>query len=209
MTADTRIRWVLKPAVHTACLLPAVLLAWGSVNDSLGANPIEAINRDLGDWALRFLLIALAVTPLRQLTRWNGFARLRRMLGLWAFAYVCLHLSSYIVLDHFFNWPVIWSDIVKRTFITVGMFAVLLLLPLAVTSTKGWIRRLGKRWQKLHRVVYVAGIAGVVHFYMMVKADTREPLIYGAILIVLLGWRAVGAWRRRSRQARAQHPQTV
>ena len=143
------------------------------------------------------LVFALAVTPLRQLTGWNTLARFRRLLGLWAFAYVCMHLLGYVVLDHFFNWAVIWSDIVKRTFITVGMFAFLLLLALAITSTKGWIRRLGKRWQSLHRVVYIAGIAGVVHFYMMVKADTREPLIYGAILAVLLGWRLVAGLRRR------------
>ena len=149
MFADQRLRWLLKPAVFAACLLPAAWYAWAAVSDGLGANPIEALNRGLGDWALRFLLIALAVTPLRQVTGWNGFARFRRMLGLFAFFYVALHVSSYVVLDHFFAWKVIWEDILKRTYITVGMFAVLLLLPLAVTSTKGWIRRLGKRWQTL------------------------------------------------------------
>jgi len=206
VTADQRLRWLLKPAVFAACLLPAAWYAWAAVTDGLGANPIEALNRGLGDWALRFLLLALAVTPLRQLTGWNGFARFRRMIGLFAFFYVALHLSNYVVLDHFFAWTVIWEDILKRTYITVGMFGVLLLLPLAVTSTKGWIRRLGKRWQTLHRAAYVAGIAGVVHFYMMVKADVREPLIYGAILAVLLGWRVVTAVRRRNgrRTARPQ-----
>lgn len=198
MTADRRIRWVFKPLVHAACAAPLAVVAWWAFTGGLGANPIEALIRELGDWALRLLLVSLAVTPLRQMTGWNALIRFRRMLGLWAFAYVCLHLSAYIGLDHFFNWPVIWADIVKRIYITVGMAAVLMLIPLAVTSTKGWIRRLGKRWQPLHRLVYLAAIAGVLHFYLMVKADTREPLIYAAILAVLLGWRAVGAIRRRA-----------
>lgn len=209
MISDTRTSWVLKPAVHAACILPITLLIWAAFSDNLGANPIEAINRELGEWALRFLLMALAITPLRQLTRWNGFSRFRRLLGLWAFAYVSLHLSSYIVLDHFFNWSDIWSDIVKRTFITVGMFTFVLLLSLAITSTKGWVRRLGRRWQKLHRLVYLASFAGVVHFYMMVKADTREPLIYVGVVIILLGWRVVTALLRRLRRAPSSHPQKV
>ncbi len=208
MTADQRMRWLIKPAVFTACLLPAAWYAYAAVTDGLGANPIEALNRGLGDWALRFLLIALAVTPVRQISGWNGLARLRRMLGLFAFFYVTMHVSSYVILDHFFAWKTIWEDILKRTYITVGMLGVLLLLPLAVTSTQGWIRRLGKLWQTLHRAAYIAGIAGVVHFYMMVKADVREPLIYGGILAMLLGWRAVRALRRRNGR-RAARPQAA
>ena len=196
-----------KPAVHVLCLAPLVWLAWRGFSGDLGANPIEAINRFLGDWALRFLLIALAVTPLRGIFGLNELARFRRMLGLYAFAYVSLHLTNYIAVDQFFDWGEIWKDIVKRTFITVGMIAFILLIPLAVTSTKGMSKRLGGlRWQKLHQVVYGVGVLGVVHFYMMVKADVREPLIYAAILAFLLGWRVVkrfprnGASRKREKK---------
>ncbi|MCC7016037.1 MAG: sulfoxide reductase heme-binding subunit YedZ [Rhodospirillales bacterium] len=186
--------------------MPLAWLAWGWSTDGLGANPIEATTRFLGDWALRFLLIALGLTPVRIVTGWNGLARFRRMLGLFAFAYAMLHVFSYIGLDQFFAWRTIAAEIVKRTYITVGMLAVLCLIPLAVTSTKGMVRRLGaKRWQKLHRLAYVAGVAGVIHFYMMVKADVREPLIYGAILTALF---AIRLWHSRKRdvgrQAKAQ-----
>lgn len=189
---------VIKPSVFLASLLPLAWLAWGWSTDGLGANPIEATTRFLGDWALRFLLIVLAVTPVCMLTAWNWLARFRRMLGLFAFAYAVLHLLSYIGLDQFFAWATIWAEIVKRTYITIGMLAVLCLIPLALTSTKGMVRRLGgKRWQKLHRLAYVAGVAGVIHFYMMVKADVREPLIYGAILTALF---SIRLWNGRTRQ---------
>ena len=203
MSPNARVRWIAKPTVFALSLAPLAWVAWQAFNDGLGANPIEALNRYLGEWGLKFLMIALAVTPLRRLTGWATLTRFRRMMGLFAFAYVLLHLTSYVVLDHFFNWAVIWSDIVKRTFITVGMLGVLLLLPLAITSTKGMIKRLGgKRWQALHRIVYVAGIAGVVHFYMMVKADVTEPLVYAGILSVLLGSRLVVALRKRAGRQR-------
>ena len=181
----------LKPVAHVLCLLPlAWLLYLTFVTGNLGANPVEYIIRYLGDWALRFLLIALAVTPVRILTGWLPVARLRRTLGLYAFFYVLLHIAGYVVIDHFFDWKTIWADIVKRTYITVGMAVFLALLPLAVTSTAGMVKRLGgARWKMLHRLVYAAGIGGVVHFYMMVKLDVREPLLYAAILAVLLGWR--------------------
>ena len=193
-----------KPLIFILCLLPLAWLVWRATSGGLGANPIEAINRYLGDWALRFLLIALAVTPFGGLSGWKGVVRMRRMLGLFAFTYVLLHLNSYVVLDHFFSWRDIWSDIVKRNFITVGMVNVVLLTPLAVTSTNAMVRRLGaRRWRLLHRLVYVAGILGVVHFYMMVKADVREPLVYAAILALLLGYRVLAAWRRRRIRA---HP---
>ena len=152
----------------------------------------------LGDWALRLLLIALVVTPLRILTKWNRVVRFRRMLGLFAFAYVVLHLTSYVVLDQFFDWSAIWKDIIKRWYITVGMTGVVLLIPLAVTSTKGWIKRIGgEAWQKLHKLVYPAAILGVFHFYMMLKADFREPLVYAVILTVLFGIRIYDSNRHR------------
>lgn len=176
---------LIKPLLFTLALIPAVWLLYAALTGNLGANPIEAVTRMLGDWALRFLLITLAVTPLKRLTGWGWLVRYRRMLGLFAFFYATLHLLSYLVLDQFFYWPEIWADIIKRPYITVGMLTFLLLLPLAVTSTHGWMRRLGKRWQQLHRLVYLCAIGGVLHFYMLVKADTREPLLYGFILMIL------------------------
>lgn len=198
-----RLSGLIKPAVFVVACLPAAYLAWAAVayglayNPVLGANPIEAVTRSLGDWALRFLLIALAVTPVAKIAKQAGIMRLRRMLGLFAFAYAVLHLSSYVVLDQFFAWDEIGKDILKRRYITVGMAVVVLLTPLAVTSTTGWIKRLGaRRWKQLHRLVYAAGVGGVLHYYWMVKADVRQPLIYATILAILLGWRFVA--RRRS-----------
>jgi sulfoxide reductase heme-binding subunit YedZ len=198
MADERTLRFVFKPAVFAACLIPLGLLVWNGLTGNLGANPIETANRFLGDWALRFILIALAVTPVRILTRWNPVMRFRRMLGLFAFAYVCLHLTSYIALDQFFDWAAIWKDIVKRWYITVGMAAFVLLIPLAVTSTKGWIKRIGgKTWQKLHKLVYAAAVLAVFHFYMLVKADVREPLIYAGILAGLFLIRYLDHWRKR------------
>jgi sulfoxide reductase heme-binding subunit YedZ len=184
--------WVrrIKPVVFAACLVPLGLLLWLGFTGGLTANPIEDITHRTGDWTLRFLLIALAITPLRRVTGWNGLAQLRRMLGLFAFFYVILHVSTYLVLDFFFAWDLIFDDIVERRYITAGFTGFVLLVPLAVTSTKRMIRRLGgARWRRLHRLVYGAAVAGVVHFYWLVKADVREPLIYAAILAVLLGVR--------------------
>lgn len=176
----------LKPIVFIAALLPLAWLTYAILSDNLGANPIEAFTRSLGDWTLRFLLLTLLATPLRRVTGWSWPIMYRRMLGLYTFFYATLHLASYIVLDQFFYWPDIWADIIKRPFITVGMISFLLLIPLAATSNKFMIRRLGKNWQRLHRLVYLIAIGGVAHFYMMVKADTREPMLYGAILLLLL-----------------------
>ncbi|OJX78288.1 sulfite oxidase heme-binding subunit YedZ [Magnetospirillum sp. 64-120] len=182
-------RW-LKPAVFALSLLPLVWLGWQAAFGSLGVNPVETLNRTLGDWALRFLLLALAVTPVRQWTHWAPLARLRRMMGLFAFFYVCLHLASYVGVDLFFDWAALWKDVVKRTYITLGMGCFVLLLPLALTSTDGMIRRLGGRaWRKLHKLVFPAAILGVAHFWLMVKADIREPVVYALVLAVLLGWR--------------------
>ena len=179
----------VKPLIFIAALAPALWLLIAALSNNLGANPIEAITRSLGDWALRFLLLTLTITPLRRLTSWRWLLGYRRMLGLYSFFYASLHLLSYIVLDQFFYWPEIWADILKRPYITVGMVSFLLLIPLAVTSTGGWMRRLGKNWQRLHRLVYLIAIGGVLHYYMLVKADTSDPLLYATILLVLLALR--------------------
>lgn len=172
---------------------------WQAVNDGLGANPIEAIELRTGRWALRFIIITLAVTPLRRLTGWNELIKYRRMLGLFAFFYATLHLSAFIGLDMFFDVSDIVEDIVKHPYITIGMATWLLLLPLAITSTKGWVRRLGgRRWNKLHRLIYVAAITGTIHYLWAVKKDTFLPLVYLGIIAALLAWR-VWAWRARRR----------
>lgn len=194
-------RW-LKPTVFAVSLAPLAWLVWHALFGYLGVNPVETVNRFLGDWALRFLLIALAVTPVRQVSGWAPLARLRRMLGLFAFFYVCLHLSSYLGLDLFFDWQALGKDIVKRRYITFGMIGFALLVPLAVTSTDAMIRRLGgRRWRRLHLLVFPVGMLAVVHYWMMVKADIRQPALYGALLAVLLGYRALVRWRRRATAA--------
>lgn len=190
-----------KTLVHALCLAPLLLLGWQFAevyrtgSDALGADPVAEIEHRLGIWALRFLLIALAVTPLRQLTGQTVLIRFRRMLGLYAFAYASLHLTAYLVLDLRGYWLQIFEEIVKRPYITVGFAAWLLLVPLAVTSTTGWIRRLGKRWAMLHRLVYAIAVLAVLHFWWLVKSDIREPALYAGILAVLLGWRLW--WRLR------------
>jgi len=192
----------LKPAVFAAALLPLAWLGWQAAFGSLGVNPIETVNRFLGDWALRFLLIALAVTPARRIIGWSQIARLRRMLGLFAFFYACLHVSSYVGLDQFFDWHALLKDVLKRRYITVGMIALTLLVPLAVTSTDAMVRRLGgHRWRVLHRAVYLIAPLAVLHFWMMVKADHGRPLLYGAIAAGLLGWRLWAGRRRLARPA--------
>ncbi len=182
-------RW-LKPAVFVLCLLPFFWLIARFLIYGFGANPIETGIRYLGDWSLRFLLIALAVTPVRIVTGWIVVARLRRMLGLFAFTYVALHVIGYVAIDQFFDWAAIGRDIIKRTYITFGMIALVILIPLALTSADSMVRRLGgARWRNLHRLVYVAGVAAVFHYYFMVKAGHLQPLIYGAILAGLFAVR--------------------
>jgi sulfoxide reductase heme-binding subunit YedZ len=192
----TQIRLIGKPLVFLACLAPFALVIGDlfGITGSLGANPVEEILDRFGNWGLRFVMITLAVTPLRQLTGWNWLARFRRMLGLFTFFYVLMHFLTWLVIDQGLLLPAIAEDIVKRPFITIGMAALLLLLALAVTSTNGMRRRLGRRWQKLHNAVYVIGILGVWHFWWQVKLDTAEPLIYAIILAVLLGWRV---WKKK------------
>ncbi len=205
MTRDDAIRKIAKPVVFATCLGPLAWIAWTAFAGGfggagpLGANPVEYINRYLGDWAIRFLLAALAVTPVRGITGWNGVMRFRRMIGLFAFFYVCLHLSSYIGLDQFFDWGEIWRDITKRNYITVGMVNFVLLVALAATSTKAMVKRLGgKRWTRLHKLVYPAGILACLHFYMMRKGVQLEPIIYAAICAGLLGYRVAVAWRKKA-----------
>jgi sulfoxide reductase heme-binding subunit YedZ len=187
----------LKAVLFVACLIPLVRLGWLALHHGLGANPIEYITRSTGWWILSFLLLTLLVTPLRRLSGWNWLLRLRRMLGLFAFFYACLHFSIYIWLDQFFDWPGIVKDIGKRPFITVGFAAFLCLIPLAATSTNAMVRRLGsKRWQALHRLVYAIAMLGVLHFWWLVKKDITEPLIFATLLAVLLGARMVFAARK-------------
>ena len=192
-------RSAIKVIVFLLCLIPLARLGWGIWNDTLGANPIEFVIRALGDWALRFVLITLAVTPLRKLTGWTWLMSLRRMLGLYAFFYATLHLSTYIWVDQFFDWIAIAKDIVKRPFITVGMLTYTLLVPLAITSNNAMIRRMGgKRWQFLHRAIYIIGALGVLHFWWMVKLDITQPTIYAGALAILLGSRMLIKISRRS-----------
>jgi methionine sulfoxide reductase heme-binding subunit len=199
-----------RRTLYKATLLLAGVapLIWLAAHD-FGANPIERITHFTGDWALRFLLLSLAVTPARRLLGWNGLIAYRRMLGLFAFFYALLHLSTFVVLDHFFDWHEIVADVYKRPYVTAGMTAFACLLPLAVTSTRGWIRRLGRRWTQLHRLAYAAAAAAVVHYWWLVKADISAPRRYAVILAVLLGVRVVYAVRWRSAvsvQRSAQSP---
>lgn len=187
--------WI-KSSVFIACLIPFGQLLFQAFTDNLGANPVETITRSTGIWTLTFLLITLSVTPLRRISGQHWLIKLRRMLGLFAFFYVSLHFTTFILFDHFFDFQEIVKDVLKRPFITVGFTSFLLLIPLALTSTSGMVRRLGgKRWQQLHRLIYVAAIGGVVHFLWLVKIDIRRPLIYGSILALLLTYRIVTIWQ--------------
>jgi methionine sulfoxide reductase heme-binding subunit len=187
------------------CMLPAALLAWRAATGNLTANPIEFITLETGFWALTLLMLTLTVSPLRRITGWNRIIGFRRILGLAAFGYATLHLLTYVTLDRFFDFSEIGADIIKRPYITVGFAAFVLLVPLAVTSTKGWIRRLGRRWQLLHRLVYPAAALAVLHFYWKksAKADVSEPLLFAGILAVLL---IVRVGLARSRATRPQLP---
>jgi sulfoxide reductase heme-binding subunit YedZ len=209
--SDRAIRWGLKPVVFLACLAPFCWIAWAALTGRLSANPLQDITHDTGDWTLRFVCITLAITPLRRLTGWNGFIKFRRMMGLFAFFYGTSHFLIYVIADRFASldfphgivaWTTvvnlaksIWDDIYKRPYITVGFTAFLTMVPLAVTSTAGWIRRLGgKRWNQLHRLVYATGVLGVIHYWWLVKADIRRPAAYAVVVAVLLGFRVY--WSR-------------
>ena len=192
MTQTQLVRRVVKPAVFVAALAPFLYLSWRAAMGELSANPIEDITLTTGLWTLRFLVITLAVTPLRRLTGWQPAIRFRRMLGLFAFFYGTLHLLTYVVLDQFFGWQYILKDIAKRPYITVGFSAFVLMVPLALTSTSGMIRRLGgRRWALLHRLIYLSAAGGVIHYWWKVKADTRDPFAYAVVVLALL---AVRVW---------------
>jgi len=194
---------VVYAVVWLACLAPLLWLAWRGFSNELGANPIDKLIRELGVWGLRLLIVGLAITPLARILKQPRLIRFRRTIGLFAFTYVLLHLTNYVVTDQWFDWAAIGKDILKRPFITVGMAAFVLLVPLAATSTNWALRRLGPvRWRRLHRLTYLIVPLGVIHYYMLVKADLQPPLIYGAIVAVLLGWRS-WAWARKRRAAGA------
>jgi len=209
---DRLISW----AVWLACASPLLWFVVQGFTGDLGANPIQYILRQLGVWALRFICVSLAITPAAKLLKAPVLIRYRRRIGLWAFAYVCLHLSTYIGVDQLFNWPTIGKDIAKRPYITIGMAAFAMLIPLAVTSADKLRRRLGpKRWKRLHQLIYLIAPMGVVHYFLLVKADHRPPLIYGAVVLILLGYRAVN-WaldqkkaseRKAAKAAKAQTAQ--
>jgi sulfoxide reductase heme-binding subunit YedZ len=188
---------VVYGLVWLACFAPLAWLAWQGFNGDLGANPIEKLIRQLGVWGLRLLLVGLAITPLAVIFRAPRLTRFRRTVGLFAFAYIVLHLFSYVGVDLFFDFSQLWKDILKRPFITLGMAAFVLLVPLAVTSTNGWVIRMGRgAWQRLHWLIYLIVPLGVAHYYLLVKADHRPPLVYGAIFAILMAWRV---WERFSR----------
>ncbi len=194
----------LRVALFVVCLAPFAQLVYNAFTDNLGANPIDAITRHTGSWALILLLATLSVTPLRKISGWNALVKYRRMLGLFAFFYAVLHFTTFLVLDHFFDFNAIVKDVMKRPFVTAGFTGFVLLIPLAITSTTGMIRRLGKRWQQLHRLVYFAAAAGVLHFYWLVKADIRRPAQYGFVLALVLGYRLFASVRAAARRPPAQ-----
>jgi len=186
-------KWT-KVAIFIFCLIPFGDLVWRIIKSDLGANPVEYLQHATGDWTIRFLVFTLSITPFRKLLRLPDLIRFRRMLGLFAFFYVSLHFLTYLGPDQSFDLSAMWKDVAKRPFITVGFAAFVLLIPLAITSTTGWIRRLGgKRWQLLHRSIYVAAVCGVIHYYWLVKSDVRKPVFYGALVGILLLWR-LGNW---------------
>jgi len=188
----------LKAALFVACLYPLARLVWLGFDDGLSANPVEFITRSTGTWTLVALCITLGITPLRRLTGWHWLVRLRRMFGLYAFFYACLHFTTYLWLDQFFDLAGIIKDIIKRPFITVGFLAFVLMIPLAATSSDGMIRRLGgKNWQRLHRTVYIIAACAVVHYWWLVKKDITQPLIYALVVAALLLARAVFGFSRR------------
>jgi sulfoxide reductase heme-binding subunit YedZ len=235
VTGTQAVRWVLKPVVFLAALLPALYLVWALLpllgitasGPDLGADPLKEITHETGDWTIRFICITLAITPLRRLTGWNAAIKFRRMAGLFAFFYGTLHFLIYAIADRFaslVDFPqgivsldtahrwflAVLDDITKRPYITVGFTALVLMLPLAITSTTGWIRRMGgKRWNTLHKLIYVTAVLAVIHYWWLVKADIRKPEMYAAIVAVLLGFRLWVAWTKKATAAKARTPATT
>lgn len=191
-------KWT-KAAVFVLCLAPFFTLLWRTFHGELGPNRVEFVQHATGDWSLRFLIFTLAISPLRKLLHAPELIRFRRMLGLFAFFYVCLHFLTYIGPDQSFSLGGMWKDVEKRRYITVGFLGFVLLIPLALTSTAGWIRRLGgKRWNMLHRAIYISAVCGVIHYYWQVKSDIRRPLFYAALVFILLVWR-LASWLTKNR----------
>jgi methionine sulfoxide reductase heme-binding subunit len=198
-------RWT-KPIVFVLCLAPLGAIAWPFFHGDIIPDPAAFIQHGTGDWILRFLVITLTITPLRKILGVPELIRFRRMFGLFAFTYACLHFLTYIGFDKLFNLSEIWKDVAKRPYITVGFTAFVLLIPLAITSTAGWIRRLGgRRWQMLHRLIYISAICGVIHYYWLVKSAVIRPLTYGAIVAILLAWR-VADWFVKRQQTVSTRP---
>lgn len=187
--SNKTVTFVIKPSLFLLCLTPLLGLIWGAYNDTLGANPVEAMTRETGEWTLRFLLITLAFTPARRILGWSWLIKLRRMLGLYVFFYALIHFLTYIWFDQYFDFNEIFKDIAKRPFITIGFSAFILLIPLALTSTNKMMRRLKKNWVKLHKLIYVIAVLAVLHFAWLVKADFLQPVIYSLILLMLLIYR--------------------
>jgi len=201
-------KWT-KVVVFLLCLIPFADLLWRLIKGDLGINPVETLQHGTGDWTIRFIVFTLCITPFRKLLKLPDLIRFRRMLGLFAFFYVCLHFLTYLGPDQSFDVSGMWKDVAKRPFITVGFAAFISLIPLAITSTAGWIRRIGgKRWQMLHRLIYFAAVCGVVHYYWLVKSDVRKPVFYGALVGILLLWRLGDWFFKRKSQVPARAPTT-
>ena len=204
MTQLQVIRRVVKPIVFAACLMPAGRLFYNALWGSLGVNPLETLTNETGIWTLRLLVATIAITPIRWATKWNPIITFRRMIGLFAFFYGVVHFSIYFLFDRSLMLDGLWEDVVLRPYITVGFTALVLMIPLALTSTKGWIRRLGgKRWNLLHKLVYVSAVLGVLHYWWKVKLDVSNPMIYAALVGILLGWRAVKAVTKQNESRRS------
>ena len=199
-------KWT-KVVVFPICLVPLGVLIWEAVTGGLGANPTQFLEHATGDWTLRFVAITLAVTPLRKIFRQPQLIRFRRMFGLFAFFYGCCHFSVYLTFDQIFSIHGIWADVLKRRYITVGFTGFVLMIPLAITSTAGWIRRLGgRRWNLLHRAIYLTAVAGVIHYLWLVKSDIHLPLEYAAVMAILLGWRVYNHYSNPPRRVPAAIP---
>jgi len=226
VTTQQTLRLIVKPLVFVACLGPVAWLTWAGLTGNLSVNPLSDLTNETGVWALRFLCISIAITPLRRLTGWNWAIRFRRMIGLYAFFYGTLHFLVYTIADRFagldfpdgiMSWTTVrklaasvGEDIYKRPFITIGFTTLMLLLPLAVTSTAGWIRRLGgKRWNALHRLVYVAAITAVIHYYWLVKADVSRPIAYAVVVALLLGFRVYWSRAKAASASRVRPPAAI
>lgn len=201
---------IAKTFIHVALISHLLSLVYGLLNRGLGVNLIETLTHVTGEWGLRLLLITLAITPIRRLLHWNSLLRFRRLLGLWSFVYISLHFLIFLVFDHYFDWLAIFEDIIDRPYISVGFAAFLLMIPLTITSVSALQRKMGRSWMRLHQLVYVVAVLAVVHFLWLVKSDLLEPLVYGAVLFVLLSVRLFFFGRKKwSRYKPARNKATI